>query len=241
MRALGIVYRDLLFCGVCAHANVPEVSIALSVHYYTNTSQPVTSTQEPSSNITSPTSSVMSTVCALDSSDRLEDASASVTNALVGKDFLSNGPKENEEAHQCDTEEMDNFEVESRRFRESQKFLPDIFGEENPHYSLDWSSFTNSCVDHEMLGRIWMSCERASDLAGYNTYLRLGWQDNKDVFTIVNEEARLAFLRTLPNPEEITFSILPHRYAAVFIKNMTKEADEYAEEVTIQLMTMNQK
>ena len=165
----------------------------------------------------------------------------SVTNAPVEKDGRSEGIKNNEEVYLCDTESIGHIELETRRFMASQKFRPDIFGEGNSNYILDWTDFPNRCVDHEMLGRIWMSCERASDLAGYNTYLRLGWQDKKDIFTIVNNEARLAFIQAVPRPEEISFSILPSRYAAIFAEHMlTKEADDYAEEVTIYLMTMKQ-
>lgn len=161
---------------------------------------------------------------------------------LLEKDGHSDGIKNEEEAYLFDTESLGHFDMETRCFMESQKFRPDIFGEGNSHYILDWTDFPNRCVDHEMLGRIWMSCERAADLAGYNTYLRLGWQDNKDIFTIVNNEARLAFIQAVPRSEKICFSVLPARYAGIFTENMiTKEADDYAEEVTIYLMTMKQK
>ena len=176
------------------------------------------------------------------SSEKCVFATTSVTNALAEKDGHTEVSKNDEEVYLCDTESLGHLDMETRRFMESHEFRPDIFGEGNSHYILDWTDFPNRCVDHEMLGRIWMSCERASDLAGYNAYLRLGWQDNKDIFTIVNNEARLAFIQAVPRPEEICFSILPGRYAAIFAEHMiTREADDYAEEVTIYLMTMRQK
>lgn len=142
------------------------------------------------------------------------------------------------ETYCCNTAELLRFKQQADLFEKSLSFRPDIFGDKNPHYILDWTFNPEGCVDHVMLGQIWMTCEQLSDQAGYSAYLKLGWQDNKDKFTTVYQEARRAFLLAIPRPEDITFLVLPNSHKLVFIEHMEKEADDHAEDVVINLMVM---
>ena len=137
-------------------------------------------------------------------------------------------------------EAMDNCcedKGQTELFEKSKSFQPDIFGEQNPYYKLDWDGCGGN-EDHVMLGKIWMSCEQLSDQAGYSAYRKLVSKGKNDNFTSVFEAAKNAYLRAIPRPEDITFLILPHSQRHLFTEVLEKEADDHAEEVVINLMMM---
>lgn len=120
----------------------------------------------------------------------------------------------------------------------SQLFTPDIYGPNNPNYQVDYTEDPKCCRDHDMMGTIWLSCEQAADQAGYGAFVMLGKPYNRDKYTRVFVEAREAYVRRIPRPEDIIFTELPSSYRMSFVKLLENNAEEYADEVMVHIMLM---
>lgn len=142
------------------------------------------------------------------------------------------------EGHIRKTDQRQALPFSTKLFRESQWFLPNIYGEENSNYQVDYTTTPQPLPDHYLMEKIWLLCERAADHAGYEAYLRFGWQGNENTYRIVYGEACAAFLKSIPPPNDIVFSVFPNDYRTRFIKHMENVADEYAEEVMLHVMQL---
>lgn len=121
-------------------------------------------------------------------SQQSDDSSAnpndheSVRKKLLSEDFEA----DIEEHIQYDSDDTEAAEL----FAESQTFVPDIHIPK--HYKESYNPKHYKGGFREL-------CKKMADRAAYSAYLKYGWQGRGNLFSIVYEEARVAYMNWIPS------------------------------------------
>lgn len=134
-------------------------------------------------------------------------------------DQTNNVANELEEKYRLQKEEEEFVKWGTELFKQQQSFVPDIY-DSDAHFYQHVRKRTNP-----------LSWRKAADRAGYEAYLKYGWQNRKDLFSLVFESAKEAFIEGVRksytlDPDEVAY--------------FEQLAGIYAEEVCMHVVIISQ-